>query len=66
MTIDEAQELVEVWEAKNGVQYQESAPGSVAEDFWRVLSRANAQGVRLADCLVRLVELKNNSVRTEL
>lgn len=66
MTIQEAQELVEVWEIKNGVQYPEHAAGTVAEDFWRVLSRANALGVQLTDELVRLVDTKNNSDGTEL
>lgn len=61
MTIREAQELVEVWELKNGVQYSDAAEGSVAEDFWRVLSRACRQGVQLTDLFVELVESKNSN-----
>lgn len=61
MTIREAQELVEVWELKNGVQYSEAGEGSVAEDFWRVLSRACRQGVQLTDRFVELVESKNSN-----
>lgn len=60
MTIREAQELVEVWELKNGVQCSERGGGSVAEDFWRVLSRANREGIRLTDEFVELVESKNS------
>ena len=59
MTIREAQELVEVWELKNGVQYPEHGEGSVAEDFWRVLSRAGRENVQLTDEFVELVERKN-------
>lgn len=63
MTIREAQELVEVWELKNGSRTPDSYPDGVAERFWEILSRASSEGLQLTDEFVKLIERKNSELK---